>query len=106
MKWMKKNRTVLAVMALLLCRVSSPGETSPGEVFHDQSEVGNVAKPGAMEYNSASGTYLISGGGDNMWFTNDAFHFAWKRMSGDVRLAGDIHWSGTNGNADRKAGLR
>lgn len=34
--------------------------------------------------------YTISGGGANMWFTNDMFHFLWKRVSGDVTLAADI----------------
>ena len=24
-----------------------------------------------------------------MWFTNDAFHFVWKKVSGDVALAAD-----------------
>ena len=40
-----------------------------------------------------------------MWFTNDAFHFVWKRISGDVNLAGDIAWIGTGGNPHRKACL-
>lgn len=40
-----------------------------------------------------------------MWSTADAFHFAWKRMSGDVSLAADVSFVGTGGNAHRKACL-
>ena len=38
-----------------------------------------------------------------MWFTNDSFHFVWTRMSGDMQLAADVHWPGTNGDPHRKA---
>src|SRR5256884_5178709 len=40
-----------------------------------------------------------------MWFTNDAFQFVWKKMTGDVALTADIRWIGTGGNAHRKACL-
>jgi hypothetical protein len=40
-----------------------------------------------------------------MWFTNDAFHFVWKKMSGDVTLAADISFVTAGGNAHRKACL-
>jgi len=40
-----------------------------------------------------------------MWFASDAFHFVWKRMSGDISLAADIRWVGSGGNAHRKACL-
>jgi hypothetical protein len=56
-------------------------------------------------YDSAQHTYVISGGGENMWFTNDAFQVVWKRVSGDVTLKADIAFVGTGGNAHRKACL-
>src|SRR6185436_17043772 len=37
--------------------------------------------------------------------TNDAFHFVWKKMSGDVTLAADIAFIGTGGDPHRKACL-
>jgi TolB protein len=40
-----------------------------------------------------------------MWFTNDAFHFVWKKVSGDLSLAADVIFEGTGGNAHRKACL-
>jgi dipeptidyl aminopeptidase/acylaminoacyl peptidase len=40
-----------------------------------------------------------------MWSTNDAFRFAWTRVSGDFALSAAIQWLGTGGNAHRKACL-
>jgi hypothetical protein len=40
-----------------------------------------------------------------MWSTNDAFHFVWTQVSGDVAVTAAIEWVGTGGNAHRKACL-
>src|SRR4029434_5455829 len=47
----------------------------------------------------------IAGGGENMWFGTDAFHFVWKKMSGDVTLSADISFPTPGGNTHRKACL-
>ena len=73
--------------------------------FSDQADVGNTAKPGSVNFDPARGDYLITGGGANMWSTNDAFHFVWVKMSGDLSLAADIRFADTNGNPHRKACL-
>src|SRR5271155_1787989 len=74
-------------------------------IFSDQCDVGDTAMPGSAAYDTATGDYTISGGGANMWFTNDAFHFVWVKMSGDFTLTAEIRWFGTNGNPPRKACL-
>jgi len=40
-----------------------------------------------------------------MWFTNDAFHFLWKKLTGDFAFQAAVEWLGTGGNAHRKACL-
>jgi len=74
-------------------------------MFFEQADIGNVAKPGSVGFDPATSEYLIAGGGENMWFTNDAFHFVWKEMTGDLSLAADIKFLGTGGNPHRKACL-
>ena len=74
-------------------------------IFSKQADIGSVAKPGSANFDPARGEYLIAGGGGNIWFTNDAFHFVWKKISGDFTLTADIRWIGTNGNPHRKACL-
>jgi len=73
-------------------------------LFEDQADVGHVSKTGPAKID-ALGTCVISGGGENMWFTNDAFHFVWKRISGDFTLQAAIEWQAAGGNAHRKACL-
>lgn len=90
--------------SLLTLSTATAQPSSLGE-FENHADVGNVLKPGSLTFDSNQRTYQITGGGANMWFTNDALHFVWKRMSGDLSLAADIRWIGTGGNAHRKACL-
>jgi TolB protein len=51
-------------------------------------------------------SYTITGGGSNMWFSSDAFHFAWKKVSGDVSLRANIELPASpGGDPHRKAVL-
>lgn len=84
---------------------SALGESHDLGLFTGKTDIGSVRKPGSAEFDPAKASYLLTGGGENMWFTNDAFHFAWKKMSGDVALSASIRWIGTNGNPHRKACL-
>ena len=81
------------------------GDSTNLGIFQAQSDVGNVAKSGSAAFHPARSEYLIRGGGANMWSTNDAFHFLWTKMSGDLSLAAHIQFSGTGGNPHRKACL-
>jgi len=78
---------------------------APTGVFESHADVGSVLHPGTLEYDPAKGTYTVSGSGENIWSTTDAFHFAWKRVKGDARLAADISFLGKGGNEHRKAVL-
>ena len=74
-------------------------------LFPTNADIGKVSKPGSTAFDSSEKAYVISGGGDNMWFTNDAFQFAWKPMSGDFALQAGVQWLSAGGNAHRKACL-
>jgi TolB protein len=56
-----------------------------------------------LDYVTAAGEYKLTGGGANVWGAVDAFHFAWKRISGDVAITADVRFVGTGGNPHRKA---
>jgi len=74
-------------------------------LFESSIDVGATRHAGAAEYDGSSSAYTVAGGGANMWFTNDAFHFVWKKVSGDATLAADISFLGTGGDPHRKACL-
>jgi TolB protein len=100
---MKKNcRLVLAIVSLTANLVVSASELG---IFSGQADIGSVLKHGSADFDPAKGGYLIAGGGENIWFTNDAFHFVWRKMSGDFTFTAKVSFVGTNGNAHRKACL-
>jgi TolB protein len=74
-------------------------------IFEKNGDIGKTAITGSFTHNDQNDTYTVTGGGENMWSTTDAFHFVWKKASGDISLAADIQWLGTGGNAHRKACL-
>src|ERR1700675_12144 len=78
---------------------------APTGVFESHADVGSVLHPGTLEYDPAQGTYTVSGSGENIWSTADAFHFVWKKVAGDVSLAANISFLGKGGNEHRKAVL-
>lgn len=88
----------------LLCPITLGCAAELG-LFESQSDIGHVSHAGSASFESAQGAYLITGGGENMWFTNDAFHFVWKKVSGDFALQSAVEWARTGGNAHRKACL-
>ena len=53
--------------------------------------------PRTVQYDPSAQSYTITGSGENMWFSADAFQFVWKKVSGDVSLAADIAFPGTRG---------
>jgi TolB protein len=94
-----------ALLIFLVCVIPGFADMPGLGLFSNQGNVGNVSQPGSALFDASKGTYLIAGSGDNMWFTNDAFHYVWKEMSGDVSLTADIRWQGTSDQPHRKACL-
>ena len=74
-------------------------------IFEGNGDIGDVLKKGSVTFDPANKTYTIVGGGENMWYAKDAFHYVWKKASGDLSISSDISFPDTGGNAHRKAGL-
>ncbi len=108
---MTRLRTLLQI-TLIVCACSFNGislwaqDVAPSVgVFEGHGDVGAVLHAGSVEYDAAKKTYTISGSGENMWSTEDAFQFVWKKVSGDVTLTADISFLTTTGNEHKKAVL-
>ncbi len=71
--------------------------------FEAQTDVGSTL-PGSTVFVPARGLYVITGGGENMWGGTDAFHYAWRRASGDFILTANVQLVGTGESPHRKAG--
>jgi len=102
---MNATNSQAVIFVILLSLGTVRGQDSALGVFESQADIGATRHAGSAEYDPAHRAFTVTGGGDNMWFTNDAFHFVWKKLSGDVALAADIGFPATGGNAHRKACL-
>ena len=68
-------------------------------VFEGQADIGAVSPPGVGRYDAGSGVYTVTAAGANLWSTVDAFHFVWKKVSGDVSLTADMAFPSTTGQS-------
>jgi TolB protein len=94
---------------IILITLLSAGWLSAAEpamgVFTAHEDVGITPKSGSMRYDAASGDYVVTGGGANIWGTADAFHFVWKRISGDFAISADVRFLSEGGQKHRKGGF-
>lgn len=73
--------------------------------FETNSDVGNPAKAGSATYNAATDSYTVAGGGKNIWFDKDEFHYVWRKVKGDFILQTRAHLVGQGVEPHRKLGL-
>jgi WD40 repeat protein len=96
---------VLEFVHLFLVQPMDAHADSRIGTFEGHSDVGKPTHSGAVEYDSKLQKYLITGGGKNMWGSEDQFHYVWKRMSGDVSFAATINWPSPGKEPHRKGCL-
>ncbi|MDA0194316.1 MAG: hypothetical protein O2887_04505 [Bacteroidetes bacterium] len=92
------------VLVIVVISGCSPADNPLG-LFIKNQDVGPVGQFGSVEYDQSNDSYLITGGGENMWFALDGFHFLYKEMAGDLSLAADIKFVNDGGNTHKKAGV-
>ena len=96
------SRLVFACFAVVLC-VSQFSSAQVVGIFEGHGDVGTVLHPGSVAFDASAKTYTITGSGENMWATTDAFQFVWKKVSGDAILTADASFPAAGGNEHRKA---
>ncbi len=102
---MKQLAWVLIMATISGAILTACGDAGDLGVFESSGDVGEVLKNGSVAYDAGNQSYLVSGGGENMWFEKDAFYFVWQKASGDVSLAAAVELLESDGHAHRKAGL-
>lgn len=73
--------------------------------FENQGDVGTLLHPGSGAFDPATRSYTVTGSGENMWSTRDAFHYVWRKASGDLALTADVSFVGPGKEPHRKACL-
>ena len=105
MSWQMTSLSHLTAMILALGALATPAsaQQSVGE-FTGHGDVGRVTRPGSAVYDSLTGVLQLTGSGANIWAARDAFHFAWRKMSGDFILTTRGALQGTGVDPHRKFG--
>ncbi len=88
----------------LLLGLSFGYAQSPLGVFDNHVDVGNPKKTGAAQYDESTQTYTLKGGGYNIWFNRDEFHYVYKKIGGDFIATANFEFIGEGGAAHRKTG--
>ena len=97
---------MLAIAAALLSSLPTPtAADAPLGIFAASADIGAVLHQGSATFDPANSTYTLAASGENMWFDKDAFHFAWKKVSGDAIISADIAFLGAGKNPHRKAAV-
>jgi len=73
-------------------------------MFQKSADVGKLSHEGSAAYDAGVQTYAVTGGGANIWGSEDAFHYVWRELSGDAAMAARLQWQGEGRNPHRKAG--
>ena len=73
-------------------------------IFNGHGDIGTNVKPGAVTYIAATGQYVITGAGSNVWADHDEFQFVWKKMAGDFILYTKAEFVGSWVDYHRKVG--
>ncbi|MGB4902395.1 MAG: hypothetical protein WBP00_16590 [Saprospiraceae bacterium] len=73
--------------------------------FEKSEDIGNPKIKGSAGYDPTTQTYTLKGGGSNIWFNHDEFHFLYKKIKGDFLLTAHFQLIGNDGgNGHRKTG--
>lgn len=90
-------------LLFLVCLSSLSGYCQVG-IFEKSADVGKPKISGSTTYDAADQSYVLKGGGYNIWFGRDEFHFTHTKLQGDFILTADFRFVGSGKDPHRKVG--
>ncbi len=88
----------LSFLTIIFC-CSTAFAQNPIGIFENHADIGNPKKAGSAQYDEGTQTYNIKGGGYNIWFNRDEFHYLYKKIKGDFILTADFGFTGDTANS-------
>jgi TolB protein len=79
-------------------------QTNSVGVFQNNSDIGNPKISGSAVFNPSDQSYTLKGGGYNIWFERDEFHYLFNKIKGDFILTANFEFTGKGTEAHRKTG--
>ena len=90
-------------MILILISIAMTLNAQTGQ-FKNSTDVGNPSQKGSSAYNSTEQYYTLRGGGYNIWFERDEFHYLYNKINGDFILTANFKFEGEGNDPHRKTG--
>ena len=94
------NPTLIMIM---LSSIAAHAQFTP--IFNTSVDVGSPELKGSMTYSEENQTYKLQGAGANMWFGQDQFQFAYRKITGDFILRTHVSFEDKLGDPHKKMGL-
>lgn len=88
---MVRTLRLLSLAAAFTGGLAAAQHIVPQNLFPHSTDIG-AARAGTTSFDSATGTWTVTGGGADMWGTADAFRFAWQRINGDATITATIQF--------------
>jgi len=93
----------IIIMFCSILTIVSAQNSSVG-IFQANSDIGNPKMIGSAIYNQPDQSYTLRGGGYNIWFERDEFHYLFNKIKGDFILTANFEFVGKGNNPHRKSG--
>ena len=94
--------SIMLFLSFLLNVASA--QNKPVGLFITDSDIGNPKKTGSAIYNEPDQSYSLKGGGYNIWFERDEFHYLFNKIKGDFMVTANFGFVGKGTEAHRKTG--
>ena len=92
------------ITILLLTGYLTMAQSNTVGIFKNNADIGNPKIKGAATFDAGTQTYTIKGGGANVWFNRDEFHYLYNKLKGDFILTANVKLLGQGVTAHRKIG--
>ena len=94
----------LLFAATILTGASIMAQSNMVGIFQNHADIGNPKVKGSAAYEENMQSYSLKGGGYNIWFNRDEFHYAYNKVKGDFILTANVKLLGEGKEAHRKIG--
>jgi TolB protein len=95
---------LISFFAMWISVNAAQSQNNPVGIFRNSTDIGNPKKTGSAVYNQQDQSYMLTGGGYNIWFERDEFHYLFNKIKGDFILTANFEFVGKGKEAHRKTG--
>jgi len=93
------------ILFLLSCLMNiAAAQDFPVGIFQNGRDIGNPKETGSASYRQSDQSYTLKGGGYNIWFERDEFHYLFNKIKGDFIMTANFEFIGKGIELHRKTG--